>query len=58
MALIQDYNRLCFYILIVLMSTVIFAIVLTIIFAPYNNYYIESTNLKLPLLDKIDLEMV
>ena len=55
MALIQDYNRLCFYILTVLMSTMIFALVLTLIFAPYNNYYIGSTNfLRLPLLDDLD----
>ena len=47
MALIQDYNRLCFYILTVLMSTMIFALVLTLIFAPYNNYYIGSINLRL-----------
>ena len=58
MALIQDYNRLCFYILTVLMSTMIFALVLTLIFAPYNNYYIGSTNLRLPLLDNLDRGMV
>jgi hypothetical protein len=59
MALIQDYNRLCFYILTVLLSTMIFALVLTLIFAPYNNYYIGSTNfLRLPLLDNLDRGMV
>ena len=52
MALIQDYDKLCFYILTVLMSTVIFALVLTLIFAPYNSYHIGTTNsLSLPLLD-------
>jgi hypothetical protein len=55
MALIQDYDKLCFYILTVLMSTVIFALVLTLIFAPYNNYQIRTTNnLSLPLLDNLN----
>ena len=59
MALIQDYDKLCFYLLTVLMSTLIFALVLTLIFAPYNNYYIGSTNfLRLPLLDNLDRGMV
>ena len=58
MALIQDYDKLCFYILTVLMSTMIFALVLTLIFAPYNNYYIGSRNLRLPLLDNLDRGMV
>ena len=48
MALIQDYDKLCFYILTVLMSTMILAL----IFAPYNDYYIGTTNiLSIPLLD-------
>ena len=55
MALIQDYDKLCFYILTVVMSTVIFALVLTLIFAPYNNYHIGTTNnLSLPLLDNLN----
>ena len=55
MTLIQDYDKLCFYILTVLMSTVILALVLTLIFAPYNNYYIRTTNiLSIPLLDILD----
>jgi hypothetical protein len=55
MALIQDFDKLCFYLLTVLMSTMIFALVLTLIFAPYNNYYIGTTNiLSLPLLDNVD----
>jgi len=59
MALIQDYNKLCFYVLTVLMSTMIFALVLTLIFAPYNNYHIGSTNfLRLPLLDNLERGIV
>ena len=55
MALIQDYDKLCFYILTVLMSTIILALVLTLIFAPYNNYHLGTTNiLSLPLLDILD----
>ena len=55
MALIQDYDKLCFYILTVLMSTMILALVLTLIFAPYNDYYIGTTNiLSIPLLDILD----
>ena len=55
MALIQDYDKLCFYILTVLMSTMILALVLTLIFAPYNDYYIGTTNiLNIPLLDILD----
>jgi putative effector of murein hydrolase len=55
MALIQDYDKLCFYILTVLMSTMILALVLTLIFAPYNDYYIGTTNiLSILLLDILD----
>jgi hypothetical protein len=55
MTLVQDYDKLCFYLLTVLMLTIIFALVLTLIFAPYNNYYIGNTNiLSLPLLDNVD----
>jgi putative effector of murein hydrolase len=55
MALIQDYDKLCFYILTVLMSTMILALVLTLIFAPYNDYYIGTKNiLSIPLLDILD----
>ena len=55
MALIQDYDKLCFYILTVLMSTMILALVLTLIFAPYNDYYIGTTNIfSIPLLDILD----
>jgi putative effector of murein hydrolase len=55
MALIQDYDKLCFYILTVLMSTMILALVLTLIFAPYNNYSIGTTNiLSILLLDILD----
>jgi hypothetical protein len=55
MALIQDYDRLCFYILTVLMSTVIFALVLILIFAPYNSYHIGTTNsLSIPSLDNLN----
>ena len=55
MALIQDYDKLCFYILTVLMSTMILALVLTLIFAPYNDYYIGTTTiLSIPLLDILD----
>jgi len=55
MALIQDYDKLCFYILTVLMSTMILALVLTLIFALYNDYYIGTTNiLSIPLLDILD----
>ena len=59
MALIQDYDKLCFYILTVLMTTMIFALVLTLIFAPYNNYYMGSTNFfGLPLLDNLERKIV
>ena len=59
MALIQDYDKLCFYILTVLMTTMIFALVLTLIFAPYNNYYMGSTNFfGLPLLDNLERRIV
>ena len=55
MTLIQDYDKLCFYILTVLMSTMILALVLTLIFALYNDYYIGTTNiLSIPLLDILD----
>jgi putative effector of murein hydrolase len=55
MALIQDYDKLCFYILTVLMSTMILAFVLTLIFAHYNDYYIGTTNiLSIPLLNILD----
>ena len=59
MALIQDYDKLCFYLLTVLMSTLIFALVLTLVFTPYNNYYIGGTNFfGLPLLDNLDRTIV
>ena len=55
MVLIQDYDKFCFYLLTFLMSTIIFALVLTLFLAPYNNYHIGTTNnLSLPLLDNPD----
>ena len=55
MALIPDYDKFCFYLLTVLMSNIIFALVLTLIFAPYNNYHIGTANiLSLPLLDNLE----
>jgi hypothetical protein len=54
MALIQDYDTLCFYIITVLMSLVIFTLVLTLIYSPYNNYQIVIKNItSLPLLDNL-----
>jgi hypothetical protein len=55
MGLIQDYDKFCFYLLTVLMSSIIFALVLTLILAPYNNYHIGTTDiLILPFLDILD----
>lgn len=55
MVLIQDYDKFCFYLLTVFMSSVIFALVLILIFAPYNNYHIWTTDISiLPFLDILD----
>ena len=55
MALIQDFDTLCFYIITVLMSLVIFTLVLALIYAPYNDYQIGIKNIKsLPLFDNLE----
>ena len=45
MVLIRDYDKLCFYISTVLMSIVILALVLILIYSPYNDYHIGIKNI-------------
>lgn len=55
MTLIQDFDTLCFYMITVLMSLMIFTFVLILIYAPYNNYQIGMKNIiSLPLFDNLN----
>jgi uncharacterized membrane protein len=50
MTLIQDYDKLCFYLITGFMSLIIYTLVWTLIYAPYNNYQIGIKNIiNLPL---------
>ncbi len=54
MVLIQDYDKLCFYIIVFFMSLMIVALLLMLIYSPYNHYYIGIKNILSQPLSKID----
>ena len=54
MVLIQDYDKLCFYIIVFFMSLMIVALLLMLIYSSYNNYYIGIKSIISQPLSKID----
>ena len=54
MVLIQDYDKLCFYIIVFFMSLMIVALLLMLIYSSYNNYYIGIKSILSQPLSKID----
>ena len=54
MVLIQDYDKLCFYIIVFFMSLMIVALLLMLIYSSYNNDYIGIKNILSQPLSRID----
>ena len=59
MTLIQDYDKLCFYLITGFMSLIICTLVLSLIYAPYNNYQIGIKNIiSLPFFNNLDIDRI
>jgi hypothetical protein len=56
MVSIHDYETIIFYTLSSLMIVGVFALVLTLIYAPYNNYHINIKNISIPEIWNLNIQ--
>jgi len=59
MILIHDYETIIFYTVSSLMIIGIFALILTLIYAPYNNYHISIRNIiNSPVIEDLNIHSI